>query len=107
MAPPLTLVYTGFKSPHNPYNLSPEAMGALIGSYIYKSPEQPRVLLPSASPLRALISSLKNKGLIEDTCHRYGEEGQPDCDRVVWKLSQLGLKEYERLLEMHLEEDAL
>lgn len=107
MAPPLTLAYIGFKSPHNPYNLSPEAMGALLGSYIYKSVDRPRVLLPSNSPNYALLAALRKKGLVEDSGYRYDSGYSRADDASVWKLTAKGIEEYERLLEMYLEEDAL
>lgn len=107
MAPPLTLTYIGFKSPHNPYNLSTEAMGALVGSYIYKTPDRPRVLLPSYSPHYALVSALRKKRIIEDSGYLYDSGCSHMCDTTVWKLTPLGIQEYERLLSMYMEEDAL
>lgn len=107
MAPPLTLAYIGFKSPHNPYNLSSEAIGAIVGSYIYPAPDRPRVLLPSNSPNYALLAALRKKGLVEDSGYHY-DSGYSRCDDAsIWKLTPLGIEEYERLLEMHLQEDEL
>lgn len=101
----MSIIYLGMKSPRNPHNLSQEAMGALLGSYIYHTPDRPRVLLPSCSLSIPLVTSLKRKKLIEDSGH--GSGSRPNKEGIVWKLTPLGIKEYERLLEMYLQEDEL
>lgn len=101
----MSIVYLGTRSPHNRYGLSQEAIGALLGSYIYSAPDRPRVLLPSCSFGMTLIASLERRGLVEDSGYRRRDRSVKEG--IVWKLTPLGIEEYKRLLEMHMEEDEL
>lgn len=92
----MSIEWIGRRSEQDPYDLTQEAMAAILSSYCLPIEGRPRVLMPSASS--GVKSSLHRRGLA------YKLIGTPG-DR--WALTETGLTERDRLLAIYELEYAL